>query len=86
MKSRARQRNEQALLEFLGFIEVRDWPAEAARLYGEIGARLESKGRRIGNMDMLIAAHALHEGATLITRNRAEFSRVERLKVEGWEE
>ncbi len=85
MKSSARQRNEQALREFLGFVEVRDWPTEAASIYGEIRAGLEAKGRPIGNMDMLIAAHALHERATLVTRNRAEFSRVEGLNIEGWE-
>jgi tRNA(fMet)-specific endonuclease VapC len=85
MKSRARQHNEQALKEFLAFVEVLDWPAEAARVYGEIRAGLEAKGRSIGAMDLLIAAHAVHERATLVTRNRDEFTRVDRLKVEGWE-
>ena len=68
MKSSARQRNKQALMEFLEFVQVRDWPAEAASIYCEIRARLEAKGRPIGNMDMLIAARALHEQATLVTR------------------
>jgi tRNA(fMet)-specific endonuclease VapC len=85
MKSRARQHNEQALKEFLAFVEVLDWPVEAARVYGEIRAGLEAKGRSIGAMDLLIAAHAVHERATLVTRNRDEFTRVDRLKVEGWE-
>jgi tRNA(fMet)-specific endonuclease VapC len=71
--------------EFLAFVEVLDWPAEAARVYGEIRAGLEAKGRSIGAMDLLIAAHAVHERATLVTRNRDEFTRVDRLKVEGWE-
>ena len=34
---------------------------------------------------MIIAAHALALGATLVTRNHAEFSRVSGLKVENWE-
>ena len=34
---------------------------------------------------MLIAAHALHERAILVTRNRDEFARVEGLKIESWE-
>jgi len=84
IKSRQPQRNEQALKEFLGFAEVLDWPREAARVYGEIRAKLEAKGRSIGAMDLMIAAHAVHERATLATRNRQEFDRVEGLRIETW--
>jgi len=83
-KSREHRRNEQALQEFLAFVTVLDWPAGAAAAYGRIRARLESLGHPIGAMDMLIAAHAVHEGATLVTRNRGEFERVAGLKVETW--
>ena len=86
MKSRERGRNERALREFLAFVDVLDFPAEAARAYGEIRAELEAKGRSIGAMDLLIAAHAVHERATLVTRNSHEFARVEQLKVESWKE
>ena len=86
MKSRERGRNEQALREFLAFVDVRDFPAEAARAYGEIRAELEAKGRSIGAMDLLIAVHAVHERATLVTRNSDEFKRVGQLKVESWKE
>ncbi len=34
---------------------------------------------------MLIAAHALHQKATLVTRNQREFTGIAGLKVEGWE-
>ncbi len=85
MKSRERRRNEQALNEFLIFVQVLDWPGEAARVYGEIRAVLEAKGRPIGAMDLLIAAHAIHERATLATRNRDEFERVEGLRIETWD-
>jgi tRNA(fMet)-specific endonuclease VapC len=84
MKSRERRRNEDALNEFLDFVEVLDWPARAAQVYGTIRTQLESKGRLIGAMDLLIAAHAVYEGATLVTRNIREFARVERLTVESW--
>jgi len=85
MKSRERQRNEQALNEFLAFVEVLDWPGEAARVYGEIRAALEAKGRPIGTMDLLIAVHAIHARAVLATRNRDEFARVEGLRIESWD-
>lgn len=85
MKSRERERTECALKEFLAFVEVLDWPADAAAVYGEIRAELEAKGRPIGALDLLIAAHAVRERATLVTRNTDEFRRVRRLRVENWE-
>ncbi|MBV8138179.1 MAG: type II toxin-antitoxin system VapC family toxin [Deltaproteobacteria bacterium] len=85
IKSRERQRNEQALNDFLAFIEVLDWPSEAARVYSEIRTALEAKGRLIGAMDLLIAAHTSHARAVLATRNREEFARVDGLRVERWD-
>jgi tRNA(fMet)-specific endonuclease VapC len=35
---------------------------------------------------MLIAAHALSRGLTLVSDNAAEFKRVKGLKVESWRE
>jgi tRNA(fMet)-specific endonuclease VapC len=84
MKSRYPEQSERAVKEFLALVEVVGWPPEAAPVYGTIRAALERKGLLIGAMDMLIAAHALHEQATLVTRNLAEFERVEGLKVQDW--
>jgi len=84
-KSHQQRHNELALRDFLAFVRVLDWPAEAAKVYGQIRARLESAGRPIGALDTLIAAHAVYEGATLVTRNRSEFDRVAGLKVEAWD-
>ncbi len=83
-KSRDQERSSNAVSAFLAFVMVLDWPAEAAALYGEIRARLERAGRSIGAMDLLIAAHAVHEKATLVTRNQSEFRRVSGLKVVSW--
>jgi tRNA(fMet)-specific endonuclease VapC len=57
----------------------------AARIYGGIRARLELSGRLIGPNDLLIAAIALARGATLVTHNTREFSRIEELTLEDWE-
>lgn len=54
------------------------------RHYGEIRNQLEKAGKRIGAMDLLIAAHALAIGATLITNNTSEFERVPHLAVQDW--
>jgi tRNA(fMet)-specific endonuclease VapC len=83
-KSREPERSRNAVSAFLAFVMVLDWPAEAAAYYGEIRARLERTGRSIGAMDLLIAAHAIHEKATLVTRNQSEFRRVSGLKVVSW--
>ena len=83
-KSAQPDRSRDAVRAFLAFVTVLDWPAEAAPTYGEIRARLETAGRSIGALDLLIAAHAIHEKATLVTRNQSEFRRVTGLKVESW--
>ena len=56
------------------------------RHYGDIRTELERKGQPIGRNDLLIAAHARALGATLITRNVREFSRVSGLRSENWQE
>ena len=83
-KSPHPERSRNAVLALLRYITVLDWPGEAATAYGEIRARLEAAGRSIGAMDLLIAAHALHERAILVTRNLSEFRRVSGLKIETW--
>lgn len=57
---------------------------DAAAHYAEIRAKLESAGSPIGNMDLMIAAHARSAGAVLVTNNEKHFRRVDGLKVENW--
>ena len=57
---------------------------DCAHHYGRVRHALEMAGRPIGSMDMLIAAHALALGATLVTGNAAHFSRVDGLKIANW--
>jgi tRNA(fMet)-specific endonuclease VapC len=45
---------------------------------------MEKKGRPIGPLDTLIAAHALALGTVLVTNNTREFRRVPGLSVEDW--
>lgn len=65
-------------------IQIDPFDESAARHYGEIRAELERKGISIGPMDLLIAAHARSQGATLITANVGEFRRVKGLKILAW--
>ena len=67
-------------------LEVMPWSAQAAEEYGRLRALLQRQGTPIGNMDLLIAAHALAEGAVLVTNNQREFGRVPGLQLENWME
>lgn len=60
------------------------WTADAADQYGDIAAHLQQSGQVIGEMDTLIAAHALAEGLTLVTHNTRHFERIPGLKLEDW--
>lgn len=68
----------------LAIIEPRPFEAPADVQYAEIRGRLERLGTPIGANDLLIAAHALALGATLVTDNEREFRRVPGLAVENW--
>lgn len=46
--------------------------------------QLEQAGQPISAHDMLIAAHALALGLTMVTANVREFRRVPGLAVENW--
>jgi tRNA(fMet)-specific endonuclease VapC len=73
-----------ALEDFLALFQIDDFPAAAAEDYAEIRVALERAGKPIGGYDLLIAAHARHIGATLVTNNESEFKRVPRLTVRNW--
>ncbi len=52
--------------------------------YGQVRHELESKGRTIGSMDLLIAAHVLALNGAIVTNNEDHFRRVGGLKVVNW--
>lgn len=64
--------------------EIKSFDADAAQHYARLRHRLERAGTPISANDMLIAAHALALGATLVTDNEREFARVEGLRLENW--
>ncbi len=70
--------------EFLTEVTVLDFDRKAALHYGEIRADLEKKGKTIGPLDLLIAAHARSLAATIVTANLREFKRVPGLKCLAW--
>lgn len=77
-------RNQQALEKFLAPLDIIPFDAATMRHYGLLRTRLEQQGTPIGPLDMLIAAHALALGCTLVTNNLREFERVPSLQLENW--
>ncbi len=78
------EKNTIALYKFLSIVEILDFDSSAATEYGKIRADLKRKGTPIGNMDMLIAAHAKSENLIVVTHNTREFERVKGLQLEDW--
>lgn len=74
----------QRVEQLLGSLDVATLGAGVEEAYASIRTDLESRGLPIGANDLLIAAHALTENATLVTDNTEEFRRVHGLVVENW--
>jgi tRNA(fMet)-specific endonuclease VapC len=67
---------------FLAKIQVLLWGRQEAMAYGLLRAKQEAAGRSLGNLDMLIAAHAVSVGAILVTNDKA-FSETGSLDASG---
>jgi tRNA(fMet)-specific endonuclease VapC len=72
-----------AVEEFLLRVEVLPWDSAAAEQYAEVRADLERTGKPMGNLDLMIAAHALAAQVVLVTHDHV-FRRIKRLKIEDW--
>ena len=74
----------QSMIEtFLMGVTVFPWGSSAAQRYGDLRAALERQGQLLGSLDMMISAHALSLGLTLVSADAA-FKRIKHLKVEDW--
>jgi len=83
-KSLHREMNALALNEFIIPLEILPFDEEAALAYDDLRASLEKAGTPIGSMDMLIAAHAISQGVTLVANNTREFARISGLRLVDW--
>jgi tRNA(fMet)-specific endonuclease VapC len=86
LKSQHCEANLLRIQELERVIPVLPLDANTGQHYGRMRTELEKKGSPIGAYDLLIAAHALALGLTLVTNNLREFRRVPQLVVENWVE
>jgi tRNA(fMet)-specific endonuclease VapC len=80
-ESRRLSRQLEAILERLEILPL-EQPVDS--VYAALRVTLEKRGTIIGANDLLIAAHTLALGYTLVTDNEREFSRVASLTIENW--
>ena len=76
-------RRQASVESFLRNALIQPWDSAAARAYGLLRAEQERKGRPLSTEDLMIAAHALSLGLTLVTSDSA-FSFVDGLNTEDW--
>jgi tRNA(fMet)-specific endonuclease VapC len=81
-KSRARRLS--FVERILGAMEILDIDLATARVHSEIWSDLAGRGQMIGAHDLWLAASALANDCSLVTRNVREFERVPGLNVEVW--
>jgi tRNA(fMet)-specific endonuclease VapC len=74
----------EAFAAWVRSVKVLDLDVEAADHAASIRVQLESIGKPIGPIDMLIAATARRHGCTLVTHNTRTFARVPDLRTEDW--
>lgn len=82
------ERLRNALAQVLLRMDVLPWDEDVAVCYGALCATLEAKGINLSDFDMMIAAHAVSVGATLVSRDKA-FTQLpandaQGLKLEIW--
>jgi tRNA(fMet)-specific endonuclease VapC len=69
---------------FLADTYIAEWSHPEATVYGKLRAHLQRNGIGFGLLDLMIAAHALAAGCTLVTADKA-FAMVPNLKTVNWE-
>lgn len=83
-RKKGSERLSSQLEAVLSALDILPLEGPVDECYAELRLVLERSGTPIGGNDMLIAAHALTLGLTLVTANEREFSRVPGLSVENW--
>ena len=78
-RATAYQRLRMAVEYFASFAVV-DYTVQVEALVSD----LRKQGLRIGTQDLRIAAIAMVQGATVVTRNTRDFAQVPGLRIEDW--
>ena len=83
-KSKRKRALKKTLEELKRDLPRSSWSDEVSERFGEVKGALLTAGRPLEDFDIAIAAHALAEGATLVTANTRHFERIAGLTLENW--
>ncbi len=70
--------------QFLLGVTSLPWDSAAARAYASLAASSWKQGKRLAAMDILVAAHALSSGLTLVTSDQSFRNLGPRLALADW--
>lgn len=70
--------------DFVTFAQVFPFKVVEAKRAAEVERELAKVGRPAGQIDMMIAGHALSLDLTLVTNNQKHFSSIPGLRLENW--
>ena len=83
-KSARREENLTLTESFISKMGVIHADDAVMKKFGDLKAALEKTGKRVDDADIIIAATAICNNATLATGNVKHFSRFEGLKLQNW--
>ncbi len=83
-KSSRVEENLRSLQQLFAVVPSIAFDDDAAHWYGVIRSDLSKRGKPLGPNDLMIAATALANDLTVVTRNMREFVRVPGLRLEEW--
>jgi tRNA(fMet)-specific endonuclease VapC len=83
-KSKMQSENLKQTQRLLDRLNVISLDFSSSKRAAEISANLSVKGELIDYRDAMIAAVALENDLTLVTRNKSHFARIKNLKFETW--
>lgn len=83
-KSQNRAENLLQTERFLDTVSIVHADDAVMKKFGDLKAALEKSGNRVDDADIIIAATAICNDATLATGNVKHFSRFEGLKLQNW--
>ncbi len=68
---------------YLATVDILPWTSASAQRYSLLRAELETLGKPLAPMDLLIVSHAMAEDCTLVSADRA-FAQVHGLSLLDW--
>lgn len=84
-KSSFKEKNRKIIESFQLLIDIIPiFPA--LDVYAKEKARLKTKGMMLDDFDLLIGATAIYNEMILVTKNKSDFERMEKIEIEDWTE